>query len=408
PTGDYAGAGATAPTTGHVAATLGFDGTSILADFLYRFAVPGMPEANRMHTSIDMLANDINNLKRITGSGGGNSIDLSTANRIDIQDDLSVNRDTTTGRDLSVGRGATIAGAGLAGQPSLTLLQGDLKVGQGSLDVAQDATVGRDATIGRDAVVEGQVYTDVFASKKGVNYAVSPLTTTTVSTLNPDFLNADTMVYGSAVGKGISTPSPSSAQVLNAAKGMPFEAAQKYIRDISAQYDAEVKSRAGTATSAVRLGDLLPSYVARGMYVIQDTGEVMAYQGSQFGVINTSSVVPKPTNSCGIGEPQIYLSKMEDSYSYSKNLGELISVSTTPGEVYCPPHESVGGPCSQQGGSTSVSAGTLNIDLWSTANVRDDGTVWSVTFNSSPPGRNQGVVVPRKFLAQTFCHYRFP
>ena len=414
PTAYYAGAGATAPTTGHVAATLGFDGTSILADFLYRFAVPGMPEANRMHTSIDMLANDINNLKRITGSGGGNSIDLSTANRIDIQDDLSINRDTTTGRDLSVGRGATIAGAGLAGQPSLTLLQGDLKVGQGSVDVAQDAAVGRDATIGRDAVVDGQVYTDVFASKKGVNYAVSPLTTTTVSTLNPDFLNADTMVYGSVIGKGISTPNPSSAQVLNAAKGMSFEAAQKYIRDVSAQYDAEVKAKAGTATTAVRLGELLPRYVARGIYVVYQNGEVKAYQNGSLETVGSSGRVPYPITrdaktgaesyGCGIGDRQIYLSKMDDSYS--KNLQELISVSVSPGEVYCPPHESVGGPCTQQNPTASLSAGTLN--LASTANVTPGSDAWYVSLGGTEPGRDaSGNFVPRQVLAQTFCHYQF-
>lgn len=430
PTADYAGAGATAPSTGHVAATLGFDGTSILADFLYRFPVPGMPEANRMHADIDMTAHSINNLQRITGSGGGNSIDLSNAGRVSIQDDLSVNRDTSTGRDLSVGRSATVTGTGMAGSPSLTVQQGDLKVSQGSMDIAQDALIGRDSTVGRDLVVNGQVYSDVFASLSGANYAVSPTTTTTVATLNPEFLNADTLIYGSVVGKSITTPNPNSQQVANTVAGMSFEDGQKYIKTLSTQYNAEVRARAGTAGTAVRLGELLPRYVARGLYVVSSTGEVRAYVNGTLTTVGGGGRVPFPiykdantgaeNYGCGIGEPQIYLSKMDDSYSVNlanagaggtSLIGHTSAQLPVTGTAYfC---DSVGG-CSNatvngittQQAITELRPGTINVASNATVATGADG--WGVTFGGTPSGLDaNGNQIARVVLAQTFCHFQF-
>jgi prepilin-type N-terminal cleavage/methylation domain-containing protein len=65
PIGNYANANCsgTAVATDRLAALVTFDGTnsSSISDFLYRFAVPGFPDANRMFTNIDMNNNDINN-----------------------------------------------------------------------------------------------------------------------------------------------------------------------------------------------------------------------------------------------------------------------------------------------------------------------------------------------------------
>jgi len=65
PIGNYANANCsgTAVATDRLAALVTFDGTnsSAIADFLYRFAVPGFPDANRMFTNIDMNNNNINN-----------------------------------------------------------------------------------------------------------------------------------------------------------------------------------------------------------------------------------------------------------------------------------------------------------------------------------------------------------
>ena len=65
-------------STGHVAALLTTDelsGARNESDRLYRFAVTGRPDLNRMHTSIDMGRNHLNNtdtVNAITGSFSGN------------------------------------------------------------------------------------------------------------------------------------------------------------------------------------------------------------------------------------------------------------------------------------------------------------------------------------------------
>lgn len=65
-----------APGAGHVCVGLFANDAGMIADYLYRNAVPGHPEVNRMNTAIDMNNNAINNASTITALGkitaGGN------------------------------------------------------------------------------------------------------------------------------------------------------------------------------------------------------------------------------------------------------------------------------------------------------------------------------------------------
>ena len=65
-----------APGAGHVCVGLFANDAGLIADYLYRNAVPGHPEVNRMNTAIDMNNNAINNASSITALGkitaGGN------------------------------------------------------------------------------------------------------------------------------------------------------------------------------------------------------------------------------------------------------------------------------------------------------------------------------------------------
>ena len=65
-----------APGAGHVCVGLFANDAGLIADYLYRNAVPGHPEVNRMNTAIDMNNNAINNASTITALGkitaGGN------------------------------------------------------------------------------------------------------------------------------------------------------------------------------------------------------------------------------------------------------------------------------------------------------------------------------------------------
>lgn len=54
------------PGPGHLAALLYLESGQLVEDFLYRFAVPGNPDANRMHVALDMNGNDINNADDVT------------------------------------------------------------------------------------------------------------------------------------------------------------------------------------------------------------------------------------------------------------------------------------------------------------------------------------------------------
>ena len=51
------------PGGGHLATALFFDEGSVVNDYLYRNAVAGQPEVNRMNTSIDVNNNDLQNIK---------------------------------------------------------------------------------------------------------------------------------------------------------------------------------------------------------------------------------------------------------------------------------------------------------------------------------------------------------
>lgn len=57
------------PGVGHTASALFLQDGSLANDYLYRNAVPGKPELNRMNTALDMGANDINNAANVTASG---------------------------------------------------------------------------------------------------------------------------------------------------------------------------------------------------------------------------------------------------------------------------------------------------------------------------------------------------
>mgnify|MGYP001002419085 CR=1 FL=1 len=67
PAGPYAAANCsgTAITPGRLAYALFFDNQHLIADYLYRYQVPGYPEANTMHANIDMSGNNIVNANEV-------------------------------------------------------------------------------------------------------------------------------------------------------------------------------------------------------------------------------------------------------------------------------------------------------------------------------------------------------
>ena len=88
-----------APAEGALAALRRFDHGSVYGDALYRVAIPGFAEANRMEADLDM------NGHAIEGAG------LIEAGRLEVETDLEAGGDLTVAGDLVVGRAVRAAGA---------------------------------------------------------------------------------------------------------------------------------------------------------------------------------------------------------------------------------------------------------------------------------------------------------
>ncbi|MGH0003785.1 shufflon system plasmid conjugative transfer pilus tip adhesin PilV [Pseudovibrio ascidiaceicola] len=119
------------PSPGRLATTNAFEDGAVVSDYLHRFNV-GVPEANRMRTSIDMSGNELRNVSAITGSPT-------------ISDDLRVAQNIWAGADIESA--------------------GDVRVGE-DLEVTRDAEIGRnlsidgDLTVEQDANIKGKTETD--------------------------------------------------------------------------------------------------------------------------------------------------------------------------------------------------------------------------------------------------------
>lgn len=58
----------TAGTVGNIASALFFDNRNLIADYLYRYDVPGHPEANQMFTNVTMNNNNINDANQVNAT----------------------------------------------------------------------------------------------------------------------------------------------------------------------------------------------------------------------------------------------------------------------------------------------------------------------------------------------------
>ncbi|TLX17260.1 hypothetical protein [Rhizobium sp. MHM7A] len=200
------GAASTRPAAGHLATTLAFDDTALLADYLYRDDI-GIPVANQMKTDIDMDNNNIEKAdKIIAGSSGTVEVVGNIRATIDIYarsayltDNLSVGKNATVGGTLGVG-GAVTAGG------NITTTAGDITASRGNLNVTGSG-----------------------ASSPNTGVA-------TVNNLKATYLDTSAIVYGSAV----------------------------------AGANQNSAANAAAAATPVTLGDLLPKSVAQFSYLVME------------------------------------------------------------------------------------------------------------------------------------------
>ena len=116
-----------APAAGALATLRRLDHRTVFGDQLYRVAVPGFADANRMETDLDLGGNDL------TGAG---AVEAET---LELESDLTVGGGLTVSEDLMVGRALQVSGsAEVAGELSAQTARVSGAASAGSLTVTQD------------------------------------------------------------------------------------------------------------------------------------------------------------------------------------------------------------------------------------------------------------------------------
>jgi type II secretory pathway pseudopilin PulG len=156
---------ATRPATGTIQSTMAFEDGSLIADYLNRYDID-IPEANKMHTSIDVNGNDLNHVNGISAQTATGEVGLTGSLRATVNiyaQDGQFSRDVSVGNNLAVSKKATIGGDATIGGLTTTT----------NLQVNQAATM-QDATVNNNLAVK-QV--------------------ATINDLKADYINADSIIY---------------------------------------------------------------------------------------------------------------------------------------------------------------------------------------------------------------------
>lgn len=151
------------PPVGALAASLAFETTPV-ADYLYRVAVPGHPEANRMSTDLDMAGDGTRH--SITGVQDVSTVSVTASGTVSAADDLAAGDDLTVGDDATVGDRLTVNGqSSFAGNSTFgadMAVAGNGTFG-GTLGVGGETTSAdfRIASMGSQRVSQGIYYAGV-------------------------------------------------------------------------------------------------------------------------------------------------------------------------------------------------------------------------------------------------------
>lgn len=124
------------PSTGTLQATMVFHSGKIIEDYLYRKDI-GVPEANRMETSIDMNGNDLNNVNEIHAVNIWAS-DTVEANFLKSTGDIDADGNISSGADISAD-GSISAGADISAGNNISAA-GNLQVGGNANIVGKTTT----------------------------------------------------------------------------------------------------------------------------------------------------------------------------------------------------------------------------------------------------------------------------
>lgn len=164
------------PEVGTLAASLAFETTPV-ADYLYRVAVPGHPEANRMFTDLDMAGDGTRH--NITGAQDISTVSVTASGTVSAGDDLAATDDLTVGDDAMIGDRLTVNGqsafardASFGEDVSVT---GNGTVG-GTLGVTGETTSAdfRIASVGGQRASQGIYYAGIHQHNDAVSKPACP------------------------------------------------------------------------------------------------------------------------------------------------------------------------------------------------------------------------------------------
>ncbi|KTT49673.1 prepilin [Pseudomonas oryzihabitans] len=92
------------PGAGHTASALFLQDGTLANDYLYRNAIAGKPELNRMNTTLNMGGNDLANAANITASGTASiSGDVNAGGNVNASNNVNLNGTVNAGGDLRAG-----------------------------------------------------------------------------------------------------------------------------------------------------------------------------------------------------------------------------------------------------------------------------------------------------------------
>jgi type II secretory pathway pseudopilin PulG len=466
------------PQPGHIASTLAFQSGVGESDYLNRNNT-GVPEDNTMHTAILMNNNDISGANNVTANGtvqGGVVRATTEVNTpavrgtvggsmvIDMNQNSVTNVKTISGVLQDIGNGT---------QDVFTKFNDGVQV-NGAI-AANGGIVGRGdvaLTTGNFVTDDGSVWAKKFYDRDSSNFSLKPGQLSTLDTVNPTLINADTHVYGGSVDRlpkranGTEIPNP---KLHVSCQPSDTVCIQDLENNITEYYNA-IALMNTDPTKTMRLGDMLPTMVQRGIFVIGSDGTVTDGQpdpaapnqphlidwrdknGNPIAVpmkvpmtvtlptgatqTLTAGVILPPT--CGPGgKPEVYLSKLDDSYSFDLIKNEegnpVITVqraaggdgSSVPGSVSGDGIVSQGwvaaGSVFQRAQTITTQPAVRDVAIGAGINLSAEAYVQPVKDGSgnvaqwmvgvSGTGQREkgpngsGRTVLRRVLAQTFCNF---
>ena len=343
-------AGGVAPTVGRPVASLAFTQNTNLADWLYRYEIPGAPQANQMNASINMRGVD-NTRRNLNNAGDVDTMTLrnsETGGRVTVNSGLTAGVDAVINGPTTMNGTATVAGAATLNGPTTvnnsarvngyTTLNGETNVTGGNLLRFGNTAAGQDGWLR----MAGNDWVEVYApaglfSHRGLYAANGNIVAAAADTYitAPDgFVSA---------GKDITAGRNITA--LNGGVNAPNG-------NISAGYNmyAQAYYDANDASGYYRLDPTSTSVV----FDLVSRGTITATDGTNYSYMNNGNMFASNNVSAGGSmHSPIFIDREDGNYYVDPNGTSVFNTAYYRGQINLPGIASRGNPCAPWGAIAS-------------------------------------------------------